>query len=304
MLFAFYGQAQDVSYRKSDDAKSIQIHYQWRDHIKKLQSIDFSIDKALLNQPFSNSTAYNQQLARQHIFIEMMKLAQSANPKEASISIRKLGTEMEYKVRGNNTASVTMWRNKLANAQEEKYAEYLYQNYYILFNAVDGRSGVKPDHVRFAQESTEPLRDIAQALYEQVPPSSLDREYVNIVLSWIQSIPYDTLENRLTSNGSGYSPPLALLVNNRGDCDSKTVLAAAILRSLFPKVTFNFVFLDNHALLAANFPHTNREANVKIGPESFLLMEPTGPAQFPAGQISPDSAGAIASGRYILENLN
>lgn len=295
--------AQPNNYTKTDTSDSLAIQFQWRDHQAQDRTLDISLAKALLNQPFSKSKAYSQKLARQHIFIEMMKLAQSVNPKEASISVRRLGTELDYRVRGNNTRLVNQWRQKLKQSQIDTFNAYLKQNYYVKFTAADGQSGVKPDHVRFAQESTDPLRDVAQAIYDIVPEGSLDRVYVDVVLSWIQSIPYDTLENRLTSNGSGYIPPIALLASNHGDCDSKTVLATAILRSLFPKASFHFVFLDNHALLAANFSHTANEARVLIGQEHFLLMEPTGPAPLPSGQIAPSSLQAIVSGNYVIESV-
>lgn len=295
--------AQSASYAKSDTRDTLEIEFQWADHYAQPQTLAFSLDKTLLNQPFSKSKAYSQHLARQHIFIEMMKLAQGVDPKEASITVRKLGTELDYRVRGNNQKLVNQWRQKLKQAQNQTFDDYLNQNYYVKFRSAKGQSGVKPDHVRFAQESTDPLRNVAQAVYDIVPEGSLDRVYVDVVLSWIQSIPYDTLENRLTSNGAGYIPPIALLASNHGDCDSKTVLTAAILHSLFPKATFHFVFLDNHALLAANFAHTADEARVLVGQEHFLLMEPTGPAALPAGQIAPSSLQAIASGNYVIETL-
>ncbi len=124
-----------------------------------------------------------------------------------------------------------------------------------------------------------------------------------MVLSWVQSIPYNTLENRLTSNGSGYSPPMKVISDNRGDCDSKSVLTAALLKALIPGIDLNMVFLNNHALLAANLPHRENEHKINIGRSEFLLLEPTGPALMIAGQVGRQSEGAIAGGQYTLESF-
>lgn len=71
-------------------------------------------------------------------------------------------------------------------------------------------------------------------MFEKLPINSGTCTYVNLVLSWVQSIPYNKLEERLNSNGAGYLPPLSVVVNNQGDCDSKAVLMTNPVRPLLP----------------------------------------------------------------------
>ena len=48
------------------------------------------------------------------------------------------------------------------------------------------------------------------------------RQAINRLLIWVQSIPYDTLHDR--ANDLGFLAPINVLMQNRGDCDSKSVL--------------------------------------------------------------------------------
>jgi hypothetical protein len=106
----------------------------------------------------------------------------------------------------------------------------------------------------------------------------------------MQAIPYDDLLDARTTGGVEFAPPPALLRLNRGDCDSKTVALAAILRSLTPGLGLLFVVLPRHVALAVDLRPAEGEAAVVYGGRPWLLLEPTGPAVVPPGRVAPTTA--------------
>ena len=162
---------------------------------------------------------------------------------------------------------------------------------------------VKPNHVRYIQESVLPMVPAAQSLYDIVDEQSNARSYLNLLLSWAQAIPYDTLENRVSSNGSGFSPPLAILNQNKGDCDSKAVLAAALIRAFLPNNPMKLVLLHDHALLAISMTPLATDETINAEGLPFILLDPTGPGQLKLGEVSKSTRQGLASRNYTLETI-
>ena len=104
---------------------------------------------------------------------------------------------------------------------------------------------VKPDHRRYIDETAKALVPVSQAFYEKINTSADARAYFSLLLGWVQSIPYDTLEDRVASSGAGFAPPMGLLLQNKGDCDSKAVLTSALVRAFLPNTEMIMVFLPN-----------------------------------------------------------
>jgi hypothetical protein len=92
-----------------------------------------------------------------------------------------------------------------------------------------------------------------------------------------------------------------VLTQNIGDCDSKTVLAASIVRAFLPNVPMRMIFLRNHALLAVSLNVDDGDETVVIDGIRYVLMEPTGPAKMTLGEIGVDSARAIGQGEFTTQ---
>ena len=97
--------------------------------------------------------------------------------------------------------------------------------------------------------------------------------------------------------------PAEVLINNIGDCDSKATMMATVLRSVLPGVSQAIVYLPGHAMLAANISRRDAEHSIELGGMRYLLLEPTGPALMPLGEIGDKSASNIASGMYSFEKV-
>ena len=293
--------SQQLSFNKSKKNKEMYFNYTWSDHQEKTSDISFSLPFHQLNK--QNHKKFIPNLAQQYVYIEMHKAAKKIDPKEARVNIQRRGQDIHIQVTSRSNELLDKWQRSMNQGQQKALDQYLQDNYYSHFRSYLGQKAIKPDHLRYISENTAALLPVAQAIFEKLPADSKNRAYVNLVLSWVQSIPYNELKNRLTSNGAGYLPPLSVVANNQGDCDSKTVLMASLVRALLPDVEMTMVFLPNHALLGIVLPSRKNEQTLYIDGMVYLLMEPTGPSKIPLGEVSNRSAQYIAGNMYNLEEV-
>tara|TARA_B110000908_G_C10232745_1_gene441516 strand:- start:904 stop:1860 length:957 start_codon:yes stop_codon:yes gene_type:complete len=301
MSVHFSSFSQQSSFNKSKQNKEMYFNYSWADHQEQTTDLAFSLPFRQLYK--QNHKKFIPDLAQQYVYIEMHKAAQKIDPKEARVQIQRRGQDIHIQVTSRSNKLLDKWQRSMNQGQQKALDQYLQDNYYSHFRSYLGQKAIKPDHLRYISENTAALLPIAQAMYEKLPTNSKTSAYVNLVLSWVQSIPYNELKNRLTSNGAGYLPPLSVIANNQGDCDSKTVLMASLVRSLLPDVKMTMVFLPNHALLGIAVPFRKNRQTLNINGMDYLLMEPTGPAKIPLGEISNRSAQHIAGNMYSLEDV-
>lgn len=293
--------AQQLTFNKSKQTKQMYFNYSWSDHREQIQDIAFTLPLSQLNK--QNHKKFISSLAQQYVYIELHKAARKINPKEARVQIQRRGQDIQIQVTSRSDNLLDRWQRSMEQSKEKALDQYLQDNYYSYFRSHLGQKAVKPDHLRYISENKAALIPIAQAVYDKLPANSETRAYVNLVLSWVQSIPYNKLENRLNSNGAGYLPPLSVVANNQGDCDSKAVLMASLVRSLLPDTKMTMVYLPNHALLGIVLPLRNNEQTIHVNGLNYLLMEPTGPAKTPLGDIGARSNRYIAGNMYSVEEI-
>lgn len=293
--------AQQLTFNKTKQSERMYFDYSWSDHQEQTQDITFTLPLLQVNS--QNHKKFIPSLAQRYVYIELHKAARKINPKDARVRIQRRGQNIQVRVTSRSDNLLGHWQRSMAQSKEKALDQYLQDNYYSYFRSHLGQQAIKPDHLRYISENKVALLPIAQAVYEKLPIDSETRAYVNLVLSWVQSIPYNELNNRLNSNGAGYLPPLSVVANNQGDCDSKTVLMASLVRSLLPDTKMSMVYLPNHALLGIVLPFRNNEQTIDIDGVNYLLMEPTGPAKTPLGDIATSSSRYIAGNMYSVEEI-
>ena len=188
--------------------------------------------------------------------------------------------------------------------QRTAYTDYLDKHYYTRFTTLFNQQAVKPDHLRYVAQTFESLRPISEAFYDKIDRIENNRAYLQLMTSWVQSIPYDTLEDRVASSGAGFAPPMGLLLQNKGDCDSKAVLTSALVRAFLPNTEMIMVFLPRHALLGVAITPIAGDETLEVEGKTFVLYDPTGPALLPFGHVSTSTKQFIDTGRYQVEAIN
>ncbi|MFA3791689.1 hypothetical protein AB6T38_11270 [Aliiglaciecola sp. SL4] len=290
--------AQQLQFKKSSDSDTYTYNYKWVDQAKQTNTLTFSVDKTTAQEQYKNQTVFKPEIAQRYVYVELMKQAQKVSPKEARVTIQQRGERLELKVSSRDQAMLDKWKSLMSEKQESAFDDYLFANHYTRFVNHLGQEGVIPDHIRYIQQSRAFLLPAAQAIYEQLDEGTDTRAYVNLMLGWIQSIPYNQLTSRVDANGAGFFTPLEVLNNNKGDCDSKATLTASLMRSLLPDLSMAMIYLPNHALLAVNLGERPNEKSINIRGAQHVLIEPTGPGLVGIGEISDETARHIANGSY------
>ncbi|WP_111980224.1 hypothetical protein [Algibacillus agarilyticus] len=287
--------AKQLSFSKKQQGEQVILAYKWIDHYENEMQLEASFLQKEFNAPFRLFKKYKPEIALRHIEMGLRKKIRSMSQRGAQVRIKKFQDNIEIIVKGKNKNLIEKVKRKALTTKFEIEQNYLLDTYYTLFVNTYGQTSIKPDHVRFAQESMSMLSPLNEHIvdhYSQYPIRSI----VNYVLGFIQSIPYADLEDRQLTHGSGFSPPNRLLLENRGDCDSKTVLMAALMRGVFPRLGISIILLPKHALLGIQIPHQKTDDYVEIDGAFYVLMEPTGPAMLPVATI------ADSSKKYIQNN--
>lgn len=292
--------ANQLSFNKKTTDKSVQFQYQWLDQAQQPQSLSFSIDKKTLFNRFRNFKSYKGMHAKRYIDQKIRKKLQQEPLPNVKVKFIGRGNNLQMQLQGKDQAAIEQAQRTISALEEDLMREHLAKNFYTQFAWYDNNYAIKPDHVRFAKESVNDFSTLKPLILNSVSIQNI-RQVSDYVLAFVQSIPYATLESRVTSSGAGFNPPLQLLWENQGDCDSKVTLTAAIFRALMPRIKMQLVFIDNHALLAINIPSEGDELTITVDGLSYILAEPTGPALMRAGELSAEAEFAIRNGRYYAE---
>lgn len=293
--------AEQTAYRRIATPEGYQYTFAWLDHDKKPRKIQFVLpEESSRNLPVQQVN-YNPDLALRAVEVELLKAARDIDPRVARFKLINRHDSLEFSLSGKDEEQLDVLTAQLKETQDSALDNYLSERYFQHYKTPLLQEAIKPNHVRYIEESTLPLIPLAQSLYDIVDEQSNARSYLNLLLSWAQTIPYDELTNRVSSNGSGFSPPLAVLNQNLGDCDSKSVLTAALIRAFLPGNSMRLVLLNNHALLAIAMTPLAKDATMMIDGMPFILLDPTGPIQTKLGEVSQSTKLAIASKQYTLE---
>ncbi len=295
--------AEQLSFSKTATDKDYQFSYQWLDFNNQQQNISFTLTPEALFERFRHLKSYQSNYAQKTILRRMKLAIKKQPPKGMQVNFRQVNGEFSIEVKGQDQQKVAQAYQALLKLEKDISDEYFRENYYQLFTNHDQVNGIKMNHVDIANDSVADLKVLKAIILDQVSIQNI-REVTNYVLSFVQNIPYSTLESRITSSGSGFNPPAKLLWENQGDCDSKMALTAAILRALMPRIEMAMIYIDGHAFIGIAINKRPGEVTVEHDDISYVLAEPTGPALLPVGKLAPESELAINQGRYIIEKYH
>lgn len=214
-------------------------------------------------------------------------LAREAKLAGVTLQAKRVGDGMSFVILADSAA-----RRDAFNARMDDIIETARQAWLRKHARRAVGPAIHMDYPEATRRNVPGLRPVAKALAAQTPGVD-ERTRLARALNFVQAIPYDDLTDPRTTGGIEYAPPAAMFKLNRGDCDSKTVALAAILRTLTPGLRLLFVTLPQHVALAVDLPPREGDATVPYGGRNWLLLEPTGPAVVPPGQVAPTTAWYI-----------
>ena len=297
------GQAQQLSFTKTQVEQGYRFNYHWLDHKKTKQSISFVLSQEGLFNRFRNFKTYQHSYAQKTILRRIKKNMHQNPIPGVQLFYRQQHDKFSIEVKGLDESKVEQAYQEIVKLEDKVTKKYFKETYYEAFINHEQISGIKVDHVSIANTSVSDLKPLKPIILDKVSIQNI-RKVANYVLSFVQNIPYSTLESRLTSSGAGFNPPLQVLWENQGDCDSKMTLTAALLRALMPRIDMALIYIDGHAFIGINIPAKSGEVTITHEQVNYLLAEPTGPALLPIGQLAPESELAINQGHYIAQSYH
>jgi len=281
------------------EAEQLQFHYRFDDS-ERSEELMFSIDNSSLNNHFRQFRALKPALMQQYLWRDLREHV----AKYPGVRLRRLAGKnaLRYELESRDNSTLLKLDTELAQLLVERRAYYLHQYYYTELTLPWGTKVIIPDHQRLMQDSLTDLLPVATAWHKKLV-NITTRQSLAMLTNWVQQIPYQDLTDRNNSAGASFSPPLRLLQENRGDCDSKAVLLAAVLRMLLPDVKLAIIYLPKHAMLAIQLPTAAEDMTVTIENKPYLLVDATGPASLAPGQISTQYRMYTESGQFGYQLL-
>ena len=294
---------EQLHFSKKKVADSYQFTYQWLDHRGDEQNMQFLLTKEAIFNRFRSFRAYKSEFAERAIFQAMRQQWLISPVAGVQVNFPTSAAYSNIEINGKDQAKVQLAYQKLSDIKQACTTAYLDDNFYHAFTTPDQIIGIKPNHVKIANNSVDDFSLMKPLILEKVSIQNI-RQVTDYVLSFVQSIPYSPLESRLNSSGAGFNPPSKLLWENQGDCDSKVTLTATMLRALMPRIAMVLVFIDQHAFIGISIPSVGDDISIDVNGINYVLAEPTGPALLRLGQLAPSSEQAIYNGHYITETFH
>ncbi len=300
LFMATQSGAQQLSFKKETVDGQTHFKYRWLDINDKKQNLAFTFENKTMFSRFRNFKGYQPSRVKKTILVALKKAAAKIDRRKVDINFIERNSTYSISVKSKNQDLLDKAEKMLIDVQNKTEAKILKKAYYNILTDKFGKTGVKPDHVRFAMESRKDILPLTQAIME-ANPNLRGRQVAEYILAFIQSIPYSTLESRRESHGAGFSPPLRLLNNNQGDCDSKVTLMANMLNAMFPRVKVVIIYMPNHALIGVQMTHRKNDKWIRLKDREYILAEPTGPAMLPFGKIGKQSEFFIDGLQFTYE---
>jgi len=299
--------SQQLFFNKDRVGNTTQLSYKWEDADSKIYELNFQLKTKNINSDFRHFKALTTSRLQNYSVKKLKQAIAKMDPRKGSVKIKQTYNGVGFEFKSTSREWMEEQSTKLKKIYDLSLEEYLYDEYYIEFQPIGYRGTqsnktYKPDHVRFAAESSSSLMPIIDELKQKFPNANA-RVVAEFLLSWIQTIPYNTLESRTQSNGAGFSPPLKVLAENKGDCDSKVTLMASILKTMYPELNIAIIYVPEHALIGLNVAHLDTDYKIQIDELDYILAEPTGPGLIKFADIDEQSKRFIDSGMYQVENF-
>lgn len=153
-----------------------------------------------------------------------------------------------------------------------------------------------------------PLIKPLSLAFEKIANSRKSRsaDIIGSVLSFVQTAMYYKQPDPVfkEKHTGGVLPPITAAVVGWGDCDTKTALAASIL-SNWAQMKMVGVSLPGHYLMGVLLIPEKGDVFLEYQGLQYVLVEPTGPAWLPPGQVGEQSTQLLSGGDgYRIEPFN
>lgn len=282
----------------------VELNYSWSGFKNVNHNISFTIDKYELENSYADFKKPKETEVVKYVNDELIKEFEKINSKQniyhVDSQISADNRILKYTISGRIKQPFINRINNYIISKEKIFKEDYFKKNYFIYN--DKSSLISIDYARISNIYISKIQNVATAFKIKNNKDIYNRRLViNDILSFYQSIPYDTLS---ANRGEGFSTPLKFLYENKGDCDTKLVIINATIKSLYPDIKTVAIILPNHVLLGVALPDTkNSDKKVSFNGITYVLTETAGPALVPLGTIAPTNESLMMVRNYSIIEL-
>jgi hypothetical protein len=287
-------EAQQLDFKRVTRGGDELLSYRWRDAGGYERRLSFTLTREAIRAAEVSFAEYS--LDAMWTSIERDLRDEVARFGDARIDIHRTAEGLRWTVEAPDRSSLAELQRRLDARVARSKRDYAkrYQRHVI------GERRIEVDFAAATQALRSPLQAVAKALGNMPDAASDERARIGLALGFFQAIPYVTLEDRKRQGGD-FLPAPALLAQNRGDCDSKAVALAAVLRGVARLRKLAVVTMPGHALLAVEMPARPGDTTIRRDGRLYVALEPAGPAVVPVGHVGPTSARYLAGTARNIE---
>lgn len=295
-----HSHAKQISINRSLHNGLMKYSYEWVDQNNVTINTVFQLYATDVKRGMSEFKKFDEDELNLLIKNNMKKFIRLHAPSGINITYDDENEQLSFGSKKNvSKRKVERFMKRLEKENDKIYAKYFKDRYY---NYNSENNTIRPAHGTISKRYVIAMRPVAKALLKNVKTKT-SREITNHVLNFIQSIPYDTLEDVRNSNGAGFQTPYGVIQGNKGDCDSKSVMFAAIMRNIYPYARIVVIYVPGHALVGFDYKKGKNDNAIKIGETIFVLAEPVGPSMESLGKVTPLALSVIRTGNYSYEEV-
>lgn len=293
ILWSGVAEAQQLDFSRVTRSGDERLNYRWRDLERREQATAFTLTRHDIRNAETSFKDFSLDGMWDDIATNLRdETARFGNG--AQIEIRRTGDRLSWIVKARDPASqealVRSLNERFTRSQKAYLARHLRQR------LDEGR--IMVDFAAATRALQEPMRTVAKALGATPGIADDDRARVALALAFFQQVPYAALGDA-GRRGGDFLPGPALLAQNRGDCDSKAVALAAVLRTYTPWRKLAVIVMPGHAVLGVDLPARPGERTVRAQARQYVALEPAGPAMAPLGDVAPQTAKYLAEARAV-----
>ncbi len=280
----------------------IQLNYNWEGFNNSINNVSFFLDKYEVKNSYADFKRPTPSAVAEYISSQIENDIEKINASQTRYKIELVSSRnsgITYKIMGKINQQLISQIESALKFREKKYTEDFFTKNYFLWN--EKESLVSIDYKKISKIYIPQMLPIAKAFKLKNNNIIYDkRTVINDILSFYQSIPYDTLTS---DRGAGFSTPLRFLHENKGDCDTKLVAINSTVKSIYPDIKAIAIVLPNHVLLGFNVPAKNTDKKVLINGITYVLTETAGPSLVPLGVIDPKNEALMKTRNYSIISI-
>ena len=274
-------EAQQLEFRRVSRTGDELLSYRWLDLDRRERTTSFTLTRDAIREAETSFREFSMAAMWRHLDVALRDEVERFGD-GAKISLTRDIDGLRWTVSARDQKAADALSKRVNDRLEREQVAYLAKH---LRRKVERRVLVD-----FAAAT--------KALGETPDIANSDRARVALALGFFQEIPYAVLDDK-ERRGGDFLPAPALLAQNRGDCDSKVVALAAVLRTYAPSRRLVVVTMPEHAILAVDLPAEQGEWTIRSQARQYVALEAAGPAMSPIGRVTAETAKYLKDGRGI-----